>query len=213
MSAIQVKFDIPLEIQHKIDAGTLIRYGGVVRDAVTKRIVKFLDEVPIQDAADAKPQIKNNSILTKTVDFIKDNKNPIIFISIATAAFTAAAITYVVVKNKNNEKTEMPKCVFDFEQAFIAYINAIKNEKVDEKVIDSLISALNELKKNENVGNITITIPVENSTLLLDMIRDYTEKFAAANAYKIPESLTREDEICILHQYLEIQKRIISKCA
>lgn len=215
MSIIQVPFDIPPEIQEGIDAGTLIRIGGVVRDALTKQIVKHLDEATVHDSVDTvvNTPIKQEGILTKAVGFIKDNKNPIICISVVTATIAAAAITYVVIKKKNNKKIKVPKCVVDFENAFITYIDAIKNEKIDEIVIDNLISSLAELKNNENAGNITITIPVENADLFLNMIVGYTKKFADANSYDISESPTRADGISTLQHCLEIQKDIILKCA
>lgn len=64
MSVIQVAFDIPPAIQKGIDEGTLIRFGGVVRDTAG-HVVKHLDEVTI-----SKPE----SGVNKIIEFAKKIK-------------------------------------------------------------------------------------------------------------------------------------------
>ena len=200
MSVIQVAFDIPPAIQKGIDEGTLIRYGGVVRDTLG-HVVKHLDEVPVSK--------KKNSV-NKIIEFAKKNKNFLIGTVIVTAI---AGITYVVVKNKKNEEVKIPKCVADFNESFMRYIDAIKNGTVDEAKIDDVMKSLDEIKKNQKKGNIDITFSIENAKLLLDMVRSYTIRFAEANSYEIAESLEKQNEINSLQQYLKIQKQVFKKCA
>ena len=204
MSVVQIAFEIPSEIQTGLMDGSLIRYGGIVRDTAG-HIVTHLKEVPVN---------KSEGTLKKAGEFIKNNKNPIIIISIAATVALVAGITYVVVKKKNENVIEVPKYIVDFDKAFSDYIYAIKNGNVDEHVIDSLLNTVIELKKNEESGNITITIPFENAELLIDMVKNYTIQFAAANDYEVDDNVeTNMDEIFTLQHYLNVQKQIICKCA
>lgn len=200
MSVMQIAFDIPPEIQKGIDEGTLIRYGGVVRDTLG-HVVKHLDEVPVT---------KTESGVNKIIEFAKKNKNFLIGTVIVTAI---AGITYVVVKNKKNEEVKIPKCVADFNEAFMRYIDSIKNGTVDEVKIDDVMKALDEIKKHQEKGNIDITFSIENANLLLDMVRSYTIRFAEANSYEILDDLENENEINSLQHYLKIQKQVFKKCA
>ena len=204
MSVKQVAFEIPPIIQNGIDNGTLIRYGGIVRDQAGK-IVKHLDEVPI-------PKADSNAQQNSIISFAKNNKYLLIGTVLVTAI--AAGITYVVVKNRKNQEVKIPKCVADFNKSFILYIDSIKNGTVTEKKIDRVMAALDEIKKHQDNGNIQITLSIENVSLLLDMVRDYTIKFAEANSFKMPEDISdSENVIYNLQHYLKIQKDVFEKCA
>ncbi len=203
MAVTQIAFDIPPEIQAGIDAGVLLRFGGVVRDKAGQ-IVKHLEEVSIPEA--------NSSAGENTViQFAKKNKYFIIGTAIAAIA---AGVIYVVVKNKKNKEERIPKCVADFNESFAEYVDSIKMGAVSEKKIDKVMIALEEIKRNQEKETITITFSVENISLLLGMVRDYTVKFAEANSFEIQEEDIKEyDEIDGLQHYLKIQKQIFEKCA
>lgn len=203
MAVTQIAFDIPPEIQAGIDAGVLLRFGGVVRDKAGQ-IVKHLEEVSIPEA--------NSSAGENTViQFAKKNKYFIIGTAIAAIA---AGVIYVVVKNKKNKEERIPKCVADFNESFAEYVDSIKMGAVSEKKIDKVMIALEEIKRNQEKETITITFSVENISLLLGMVKDYTMKFAEANSFEIQEEDIKEyDEIDGLQHYLKIQKQIFEKCA
>lgn len=125
-----------------------------------------------------------------------------------------AGVIYVVVKNKKNKEERIPKCVADFNESFAEYVDSIKMGAVSEKKIDKVVIALEEIKRNQEKETITITFSVENISLLLGMVRDYTMKFAEANSFEIQEEDIKEyDEIDGLQHYLKIQKQIFEKCA
>ena len=199
----QIAFEIPPEIQVGIDAGALLRFGGVVRDRAG-HIVKHLEEVSM-------PEADNSAGENTVVQFAKKNKYFIIGIAIAAIA---AGVIYVVVKNKKNKEERIPKCVADFNESFAEYVDSIKMGAVSEKKIDKVMIALEEIKRNQEKETITITFSVENISLLLGMVRDYTMKFAEANSFEIQEEDIKEyDEIDGLQHYLKIQKQIFEKCA
>lgn len=203
MAITQIAFEIPPEIQAGIDAGTLLRFGGIIRDRAG-HIVKHLEEVSI-------PEADNSAGESTIVQFAKKNKYFIIGTAIAAIA---AGVIYVVVKNKKNKEERIPKCVADFNESFAEYVDSIKMGAVSEKKIDKVMIALEEIKRNQEKETITITFSVENISLLLGMVRDYTVKFAEANSFEIQEEDIKEyDEIDGLQHYLKIQKQIFEKCA
>lgn len=203
MAITQIAFEIPPEIQAGIDAGTLLRFGGIIRDRAG-HIVKHLEEVSI-------PEADNSAGESTIVQFAKKNKYFIIGTAIAAIA---AGVIYVVVKNKKNKEERIPKCVADFNESFAEYVDSIKMGAVSEEKIDKVMTALEEIKRNQEKETITITFSAENISLLLGMVRDYTMKFAEANSFEIQEEDIKEyDEIDGLQHYLKIQKQIFEKCA
>lgn len=203
MAITQIAFKIPPEIQAGIDADALLRFGGVVRDRAG-HIVKHLEEVSM-------PEADNSAGENTVVQFAKKNKYFIIGIAIAAIA---AGVIYVVVKNKKNKEERIPKCVADFNESFAEYVDSIKMGAVSEKKIDKVMIALEEIRRNQEKETITITFSVENISLLLGMVRDYTMKFAEANSFEtLEEDIKEYDEIDGLQHYLKIQKQIFEKCA
>ena len=215
MGNTQVAFDIPPAIQKGIDAGTLIRYGGVVRDQAG-HIVKHLKEVKVVKSAEnvqkAVPAVQESgNALGKIVQVAKKNKYAIIGTAVA---FVVAGITYVVMKNKKGEKVVVPKCVADFNSALMTYVDAIRKKKVTEAHIDNVLSALDQIKENQSKGYIEGDFSFENAELLIKMIRDYTVALAEANNYEITDNIEiRNDNIIDLQTYLNIQKKVFEESA
>ena len=215
MSVAQVAFDIPPAIQAGIDAGTLIRYGGVVRDTAG-HIVKHLKEIPISrqanQAAKAVPvAAKNVGVGTKIMNFAKKNKYLLIGTVIVTAI--VGGVTYFVVKNKKGEDevVAIPQCVIDFNTSLMAYINAIRNSKVTEDAIDKVLSALQTIKDNQDKGVLDGDFSYENAELLIKMIKNYTEKLVQANNLEMPSDIEiKNDKIIDLQTYLNIQKQVFA---
>ena len=215
MSVAQVAFDIPPAIQAGIDAGTLIRYGGVVRDTAG-HIVKHLKEIPIprqaNQAAKAVPvAAKNVGVGTKIMNFAKKNKYLLIGAVIVTAI--VGGVTYFVVKSKKGEDevVAIPQCVIDFNTSLMAYINAIRNSKVTEDAIDKVLSAFQKIKDNQDKGVLDGDFSYENAELLIKMIKDYTEKLVQANNLEMPSDIEiKNDKIIDLQTYLNIQKQVFA---
>ena len=216
MGITQVAFDIPPAIQKGIDSGTLIRYGGVVRDQAG-HIVKHLKEVKVVKSAEnvqkAVPAVQESgNALGKIVQVAKKNKY--LFIGAAAVAFVVGGITYVVMRNKKGEKVAVPKCVADFNSALMSYVDAIRKKKVTEAHIDNVLSALDQIKENQSKGYIEGDFSFENAELLIKMIRDYTIALAEANNYEITDDIEiRNDNIIDLQTYLNIQKKVFEESA
>lgn len=200
---VQIAFLIPPEIQQGIDAGVLFRYGGVVRDAAG-HIVTHLKEVPVKEIEEG---------ANKLLGFVKKNKF-IVGTVIIVATTAIAGIVYLVVKDKDNKKVKVPKCVVDFNDSFVSYLNSIRSGSLSEDKIDKVIAALETVTKTQEEGVINIELSPENTSMLIDMIRDYTVQFAAANSYNGQvEAPANASELNSLRHYLNIQKQVFAKCA
>lgn len=204
MAVEQIAFDIPSVIQLEINNGAFIRYGGVVRDQAG-HIVAHLKEVPI-------PKVDSNVGRNKIVEFAQKNKY--VLIGTVMIAAMAAGVTHIVIRKKKNAEVEIPKCIAAFNESFTEYIESIKKGNVSEKKIEMVIMSLEEMQKNQKSGNINIVFSIENVSLLLDMVRNYTIKFAEANSFEMTGSdYDKENEITSLQHYLKIQKAVFERCA
>ena len=203
MSVTQVAFDIPPLIQQGLLNGTLVRYGGVVRDTAG-HIVTHLKEIPVPKA---------DSALKKMGTFIKKNKNPIIIITVSAIALTVAGISYVVIKNKNQKEEKIPTCVVSFNEAFTKYVTEIKERNLSESTLDTLLNSIDDIKQTEKSRSITITIPIDNAEVLIGMLKSYTEKLAAANNYIYETDADSTNEMEQIKRFLTIQKEIFQHCA
>lgn len=213
MSVIQVALDLPPEIQKGLLEGTLVRCGGVIRNASGK-IVKHLQDAPLPKVS-AKPSstmslpaTKATGGLQKVGKFVKRNKSPIILISVAVLTATAATIVYVKSKKKNNSEADIPDFLDRFDNSFSCYITCIKNGNMTEATINELLNSISELEKNQESGSVSVTVPVENSELLIGLIKGYTEKLASANNYECTLVNNSNDELQLLKYYLNVQKDI-----
>ena len=213
MSTAQVDFIIPSDIEQGLQNGTLIRFGGIVRNEAGQ-IVKHLEEVDdlanedVKENADPAAEEETNS-LNPILEFVKENK-----ILIAGAAAIAAAvggIVYFVRRSKKRKQKAVSQCVADFSQALMAYVDAIRLKCVSQEHIDAVLNALDAIKENMDKGLIDSGFKLENAALLLEMIKDYTEKLADANGYELPDGIElRNDNIVDIRKYLAIQKDVFS---
>lgn len=200
---VQVAFLIPAHIQQGIDAGTLIRYGGIVRDTAG-HIVTHLKEVPVEKVEEG---------AGKLLDLVKRNKFIVCTVVVVSAA-AVAGIVYKVVKDKNNKEVKVPQYVVDFNDSLVDYLDSIRKGSVSEDRIDKVIAALEVVTKNQADGAINLELSPENTSALVDMIRDYTVQFAAANSYsgqiEAPPNVSQLSSLC---HYLNVQKQVFAECA
>lgn len=207
MPIIQVSLDVPDDIYNKILNGSL-NIWGMVKDG-NNRIRKH---IPISKLTktDKAPKIKNEGVL----QFIKNNKLVLAGILLAASATGAGIYAYNIVKERKTETTE--EKIGYFQKALKEYLKASKKCKLNTKVVDDLLSALNKLEEKKLGKDIELTIPASQLTELIFSIFTYTQSLAKANDYKVkvskPKSGTKGN-IVSLKSYLEIQKDILEKTA
>jgi len=208
MPVISVSLDVPLEIYTGLLTGKLTRFGSVVRES--GKIVKHLDEAFIPE---------------QTVGALKDfaNQNKILIGIGVVVAVTAivGTITYYTVKSSKNKKSaeiQIPKCVAEFNSTFCTYLDAIQSGKLDMHIVNRLIADLDEINENYSIGNIKIDFSADRLTTLMNLLFNYTKKFAGANSIEFNElessaSASEDSTFSNLRHYLEVQKQIFEKTA
>lgn len=213
MPVVPVNVDVPTEIYAGLLTGKYTRVGSVVREG--GQIYKHLNEAFIPEQGCASGELRMAGALKD----IANRKN--ILIGFGVVAVIAGAITYYRVKSRKNKKSteiQMPKCAANFNSSFCTYLDAIQSGNLDKDIINRLISDLEEIKENYTDGNIKIDFLSDRLTTFMNLIFDYTKKFAEANSVEsneleAPVGATGDSTFANLQHYLEVQKQIFEKVA
>lgn len=208
MALIQVAMEVPDDIALLIDAGELIRRGGVVRDA-SGHIVKHLKEVDLPDAAEGAEMAQ------KALAMAKQYKYPLIGIGIAAVAAIGGVVAYkLTTKQKNDADKKLSEDAVAFNEAMTRYLDSIKAGNLNEGDLEGIIRHVDGLR--EGLDGKTVTLDLDGGQLetLVDMLRTYTEKLAAANGVSLREAPSVEDageygNVILLRHYLGEQQRIL----
>jgi hypothetical protein len=211
MPLVPVNVDVPTEIYAGLLTGKYTRVGSVVRES--GKIVKHLDEAFISEQGCAFGELRIASALKDIA-----NRNNVL-IGIGVVAVIAGTIAYYTVKSSKKKKSteiQIPKCAADFNSTLCNYLDAIQSGNLDTDIINRLISDLDEVKGNYTGGNIKIDFSAYRLTTLMNLIFDYTKKFANANSVELNEleaPATESGIFANLRHYLEVQKQIFEKVA
>lgn len=209
----QVAFDIPVDIAKKLAAGSLIRYGGIVRNNAGQ-IVKHLKEVPINPAEERtlKQAIQKAMHLAK-------GKKVIPVIAIAGAVLIGGVI-YSAVKGTEKRKTEeaQSNAVKNFNAQFTNYLKALRSKSLTLNEVSNLQSAIYELEAELGGGDLMIEIPGEQFTVLVTTIVDYTRRLSEANnnalsSDDISAEGNEKSGLKLLSNCLAVQRHIFEKAA
>lgn len=206
MAIVQEAFDIPADIMTKILTGEYRRIGGIVRYAVGPKkgqIVKHLDPVDLKAAEQAK------GIGAQVMQFAKNNKKGLIIGGVIAGAVAAGGFIYYKVK------THEPAVVTKFRSALRTYISEIRKGNLELETINSLMAALDDLKKHKDYEKFKITLSTEDLDTLVNRIYEYTLRLAANNKIELTEEeRSRSDNTILnLQNYLKTQKRIFEEAA
>ncbi|MDO4339794.1 MAG: hypothetical protein Q4C91_17150 [Eubacteriales bacterium] len=206
MAIVQEAFDIPADIMTKLLTGEYRRIGGVVRYAIGPnkgRIVKHLDPVDLKVAEQAQ------GIGAKALQFAKNNKKGLIIGGAIAGAAAAGGFIYYKVK------THEPAVVVKFRTALRAYIAEIQKGNLELETINTLMSALDELKEHKEYEKFKITLSTEDLDTFVNRIYEYTVRLAENNKVQLTEAERSQTDNSILNlqNYLKTQKRIFEVAA
>ena len=210
MPVIQVPMEISETTYAGLLAGVYERTGGVVRNH--GKIVEHLKDALISEQDYGAGELRIAEVL---------KKNKYIAIGLGVVTVVVGGILFYAIKSRKNKKSakiKMPKCVVDFNNSLFAYLEAVREGNLDMDAITGLISDLDEIKKNQDSGNINIDFSTEQLNTLINLIFDYTRKLAEANSVKLsgleqPVSVSADNIIVNLQHYLKVQKQIFEKVA
>ncbi|MBE6643572.1 MAG: hypothetical protein E7615_07960 [Ruminococcaceae bacterium] len=206
MTIVQDAFYIPDDIATGLATGLYKRFGSIIRYATgpkNGRIVMNLDSVKPKAVKQA------TGISSKVFKFVQDNKKAVGIAAIGTAIVGATVLGYY--KWKNHE----PKVLTEFRAALKTYIDAIRKGKMDINKINTLINALEALKKHTDYEKITVQLTADELEVLVSRIYEYTVKLAKDNSVELSDKDLKQSKGVILNleSYLKAQKKIFKAAA
>lgn len=207
MPLVQVTLDLSDDIYKNIQDGTL-QLMGMVKDG-KNRIRKHIPQAKIPQTKQA-AQVKKAGVF----QIIKEHKTVAIGIGIATATIGAGAYAYHNWKERKKEEAE--ERISGFHKALKRYLKACKKGRLNTKVVNNLLDALNELETKKLGKDMELTISASQLSELIFSIFTYTEELAKANKFetKVKKPKTgSEGNIISLKSYLEIQKQILENAS
>lgn len=200
MAIVQERYYLPEDLATGIAIGIYRRCGSVVRyakGAKRGQIVKHLKPI------DSKVVEQTERFSTKALQFIQHHQKGVVLSS-------GLFILGMGVWSYNRWKNQEPKVFKDFRETLNIYIDAIRHGNMDVNKINSLLNALEVLKKHKDYEIISMQLTEENFEVLVGRIYDYTIKLAVDNKVSLfnDEMDIRSDAITRLQSYLKTQKRI-----
>lgn len=217
MPVMQVVMEMSEEAAFGIATGTKVRHGGAVYHA-TGGIFEHLVDAVVPTAAKEMPVPAAQASKSIVSIVTKHLKNPKVIIVIGIGVLLGGII-YAKGKNKKKAKQEValekPKCVADYNDSVVAYLDAINSGNVSLDKINCVIKNVDTLKENKEI---TIDFAQDKSETLVNYVYDYTKKLAEVNSYELIDfekatSISADNTLTFLRHYLEIQKQIFEKVA
>lgn len=233
MALIQVALEVPDDVYVALLNGDLIRRGGVVRDA-TGQIVVHLKEVGLVDeeagkavAGKAAAMAKQNKALLRQNQQLAERaaqlarQNKVILIGVgvgvgvvAAAAAVGGAIVHVVKGRKEKEAESLSEVEKSFNAAMKSYLDSLRKGKLNEEALAAVVANVDEVKTGLNDGTLTIDFTDGQLDALVTMLKDYTERLAAANGMELAEPPSTDknveaSNVILLSHYLGEQQRIL----
>lgn len=230
MALIQVALEVPDDVYVALLNGDLIRRGGVVRDAAGQ-IVVHLKEVGLVDeeagkavAAKAAAMAKQNKALLKqnqqlaerAAQLAKQNKVILIGVGVvAAAAAVGGAIAHVVKGRKEKKEAEtLSEVERSFNTAMKSYLESLHKGELNEEALAAVVANVDEVKMGLNDGTLTIDFTDGQLDALVIMLKDYTERLAAANGMELADPPATDEgaevsNVILLSHYLGEQQRIL----
>ncbi len=204
MPIVQVPLDIPDDIYKDLLNGSL-ELLGLVKDN-QNRIRRHIPKAKL---------VKSNEIRKGGfLQVIKQHKVAVVCVAAATTITGVGVYAYHNWKERKIDVAE--EKVSSFRKALKEYLKASKKGKLNTRVVENLLAALDELEKKRWGKDIELTIPASQLNELLFSIFAYTESLAQANSFEIQIAKPRfglRGNIESLKSYLEIQKQILESAA
>lgn len=207
MPIVQVPLDVPDDIYMGVLNGSL-ELLGMVKDGQHK-VRKHIPRAQLRKS-DKAEKVKAEGVW----QVVKEHK--VVAICVGAAVAVAGVGAYVYNSWKENKKQAAEEQIVEFQKALKDYLNASKKGKLNAKVVDNLLCALDDLEKKKLGKDVELTISASQLTTLIYSIFTYTETLAKANEYEVkiakPKKST-QGSITSLKSYLEIQKQILDSAA
>ena len=198
MPIVQVSLDVPDDIYKGVLNGSF-ELLGMVKDGQHK-VRKHIPRAKLPKA-DKSGRVKKAGVW----HVIKEHK--VVAIGVGAYAFQS---------HRESKKQAAEERITEFQKALRDYLKASKKGKLNTKVVNNLLGAMDGLEKKKLGKDVELTIPASQFTELIYSIFTYTELLAKANEVEVKITKPKTGmQGCItsLKSYLEIQKQILELAA
>lgn len=207
MPIVQVSLDVPDDIYKGVLNGAF-ELLGMVKDGKHK-VRKHIPRAKLPKT-DKSGRVKKVGVW----QVIKEHKVVAIGVEAAVAIAGVGAYAFQSYRESKNQAAE--ERIAELQKALRDYLKASKKGKLNTKVVNNLLGAMDDLEKKKLGKDVELIIPASQFTELIYSIFTYTELLAKANEVEVkitkPKTGT-QGYITSLKSYLEIQKQILELAA
>ncbi|WP_157520123.1 hypothetical protein [Herbidospora daliensis] len=204
---VQPKLEVPAKIAEGITSGKFILIGGVVRNALSGRIVTLLKEAP---------NAENNQEVLGSASAVLKARGVVVATVLGTLTVGATALV-VLKKRKQAGKSEVAECVASLNASLCRYLDAGRKGSLDPSIISRLISDLDAVIAYSNDTSVAVNFPADLWELLFHLVIDHTQKLFGAYSNELDElpwkAAASGNVIVVLRRHLDVQRQILVKAA
>lgn len=183
-----VTLAIPAAIQAGLENGSLVRWGGTIRDTAGL-IVTYLDDAPITPTF-------VESLLARSAAAVRSvPAKPAMIIGGAIFAVGAVAGgVALVARRAEGNNVQEPDCVAAYNASWSRYLNAVRDGDLDADIVGQLITDLDAVAAyvDGNGRRIKLDYKSKQGQALIELVGEYTKKLADANHCNLAELLEEE---------------------
>jgi hypothetical protein len=205
---IPVNLGVSADILTGLVSGELVRHNGVVRNTAGE-IVTHLKEVA-PDGSEAGESL---------AQFAQPINAKIVIGTLVVVAVAAGGTALFWRRKRQKEaSTQAASCATTYNATLVRYLAAIRNQTLDQEVIDELVDALDDVLAMAGTIDVEIVVGPSGIQELLAVVADYTRELAIANEQAQPD-IEMDDRssflspVTELRQYLITQREILDRAA
>lgn len=180
-----VTLAIPAAIQVGLDSGSLVRWGGTIRDTAGL-IVTYLDDAPVTPGL-LETLLERSAAAVRSVPA----KPAMIIGGAIFAAGAVAAGVAMVSKRVQENKAPEPECVATYNTSLSRYLKAVRDGDLDADIVGRLIADLDAVRAyiDGNGRRIKLDFRAKQGQALFELVAEYTTKLAEANSRDLAQLL------------------------
>lgn len=203
---VQPQLEVPAKIAAGLANGSYVLLGGVVRDAVTGRLVALLKDAP--------GAVKSGDGIGRASGLLK-SRSALVAGALGALGVGTAAVA-VVTKRRQAARRALPPSVADVSASLQAYLDAASRGTLTAGVITRLLTDLDAMRATEPSGGTALELPETPWVALAELVAGHTPRLAAAYSVDVKEltALVRlngqPSAVDELRRHLDLQRQVLT---
>ncbi|HCG46365.1 hypothetical protein [Corynebacterium flavescens] len=211
MAIQQTAIEVPAFVQAGICSGELLKNGSVVRDTAGK-IIKHLDEVPLDLGQAQELGAAIDVAAKKTLDAAKNNALPALVLGgVAFVTVSAAVVVTAKAKRAKAAKIQERAAIEDrFNVAATNWIKAASQGSLTTEIVAEMEAAWNAYSASNKEWK---TQPNDLSVSLMRMMKNWNTRNGLEKKLPATTDSTTDATVVDLSEYLAAQHEMLSETA